>query len=180
MTTELERPRWDRKNEPFSEYQKRLESYVAQYRNQRSKPRVIERIETIREVVTERDDSDASARIEKLEQDARENADLLAYLMAPAHEDVDQFRFPAPDEKLSDWDVVGAEPEKLEPDDAAKLEADLHEGEAITAANKKRLFRTLNEELGRLKNQEALLGVSVPRRAEVESLLGILARVGDA
>jgi hypothetical protein len=88
--------------------------------------------------------------------------------------------FPAPDEKLSDWDVVGAEPEKLEPDDAAKLEADLHEGEAITAANKKRLFRTLNEELGRLKNQEALLGVSVPRRAEVESLLGILARVGDA
>lgn len=92
----------------------------------------------------------------------------------------DEDDFPAPDEKLSDWDVVGTEPEKLEPDDAAKLEANLHDGEAITAANKKRLFRTLNEELGRLKNQEALLGVSVPRRAEVESLLGILARVGDA
>ena len=46
--------------------------------------------------------------------------------------------------------------------------------------DRKRLFSILNRELGRLKNEEALLGKSIPRRADVESLLGILARVGEA
>jgi hypothetical protein len=46
--------------------------------------------------------------------------------------------------------------------------------------DRKRLFSLLNTELGRLKNQEALLGKSIPRRADVEELIGILAKVGEA
>ncbi len=87
--------------------------------------------------------------------------------------------FPGPDEKLSDWDVVGA-------NDAERgvLKAAMEDGESVGAA-KRRLYPILNEELSRLQNQEALLGASTPesvsaRRKEVESLLGILARVGDA
>lgn len=46
--------------------------------------------------------------------------------------------------------------------------------------DRRRLFSILNTELGRLKNQEALLGSSIPRRADVEELIGILAKVGEA
>ena len=91
----------------------------------------------------------------------------------------EEHKFPAPHEKLTDWDVVGA-------NDAERgvLKAAMEEGESVGAA-KRRLYPILNEELSRLQNQEALLGASTPesvsaRRKEVESLLGILARVGDA
>ncbi len=43
-----------------------------------------------------------------------------------------------------------------------------------------KLFPLLNAELARLNNQEALLGRAIPRKAEVESLIGILAKVGEA
>lgn len=51
---------------------------------------------------------------------------------------------------------------------------------SLISADRKKLFSILNGELGNLKNEEALLGKSIPRRADVESLLGILARVGEA
>ncbi len=87
--------------------------------------------------------------------------------------------FPGPDEKLSDWDVVG-----VSASERGVLKTAMEEGESVSAA-KRRLYPILNEELSRLQNQEALLGASTPesvsaRRKEVESLLGILARVGDA
>ena len=50
----------------------------------------------------------------------------------------------------------------------------------LTSDDKVRLFPLLNAELSRLNNQEALLGRSIPRKADVESLIGILARVGEA
>lgn len=87
--------------------------------------------------------------------------------------------FPAMDERLSDWDVVG-----VNDAESAVLKTAMEDGESVSAA-KRRLYPILNEELSRLQNQEALLGASTPesvsaRRKEVESLLGILARVGDA
>lgn len=178
MTTALERPRWDRKNEPFSEYQKRLESYVAQYRNQRSKPRVIERIETIREVVTERDYLDASARIEKLERDAKENADLLAYLMAPAAEEVEEYRFPAPDERLSDWGAVG---EDITTDDLLG-ESDEVAADVISklSRDKRRRFtELLNVEMAELQLSRGGPKEDRKREAKIERLLGIFARAGE-
>lgn len=51
---------------------------------------------------------------------------------------------------------------------------------SMASHDRKKLFSILNDDLGRLKNEEALLGKSIPRRADVESLLGILARVGEA
>lgn len=92
---------------------------------------------------------------------------------------VEEHKFPAPDERLSDWDFVG-----VSDTERGVLKTAMEEGESVSAA-KRRLYPILNEELSRLQNQEALLGASTPesvsaRRKEVESLLGILARVGDA
>ena len=92
---------------------------------------------------------------------------------------VEEHKFPAPHEKLTDWDVVG-----VSENERGVLKTAMEEGESVSAA-KRRLYPILNEELSRLQNQEALLGASTPesvsaRRKEVESLLGILARVGDA
>lgn len=50
----------------------------------------------------------------------------------------------------------------------------------MDADDRVKLFPLLNAELSRLNNQEALLGRSIPRKAEVESLIGILAKVGEA
>lgn len=54
----------------------------------------------------------------------------------------------------------------------------MEEGETMKQA-KMRLYPLLQDELAELKNQEALFGKTIPRRAEVESLIGILARVGE-
>jgi hypothetical protein len=50
----------------------------------------------------------------------------------------------------------------------------------LSSEDRVRLFPLLNAELSRLNNQEALLGRSIPRKADVENLIGILARVGEA
>lgn len=99
--------------------------------------------------------------------------------IADLDEDDDAHKFPAPDERLSDWDMVG-----VSDTERGVLKTAMEDGESVGAA-KRRLYPILNEELSRLQNQEALLGASTPesvsaRRKEVESLLGILARVGDA
>jgi len=98
MTTALERPRWDRKNEPFSEYQKRLESYVAQYRNQRSKPAETVRHQQIIEqritAVKVEMDEVARARISELE---RQMADLIARLDAATAKVIKESQEPVAD-----------------------------------------------------------------------------------
>jgi hypothetical protein len=55
----------------------------------------------------------------------------------------------------------------------------MEDDETISQA-RLRLWPILNDELATLKNQEALFGKSIPRRAEVESLIGILAMVGES
>lgn len=82
---------------------------------------------------------------------------------------------PARDDLL-DFD---AEPEPETDPEIDKLRAELEDGESLKTG-KARLYAKLNNELSRLKNEEALLGKTIPRRAEVESLIGILARVGEA
>jgi len=94
-------------------------------------------------------------------------------------EDDDAHKFPAPDERLSDWGNVG-----IDDADREKLRSRMEEGESVAAA-KRRLYPLLNEQLSRLQNQEALLGASTPDEVirelrEVQHYLGILARVGDA
>lgn len=131
------------------------------------------------------------ARIEALEADKRElaarelelkdaNASLKDALsdIEDRIADLDEDEA-ASDEGPSDWDVVG-----VSDTERGVLKTAMEEGESVSAA-KRRLYPILNEELSRLQNQEALLGASTPesvsaRRKEVESLLGILARVGDA
>lgn len=109
--------------------------------------------------------------------DLRQRIAALEAAASPAAFDV--HKFPAPDERLSDWDMVG-----VSDTERGVLKTAMEDGESVGAA-KRRLYPILNEELSRLQNQEALLGASTPesvsaRRKEVESLLGILARVGDA
>jgi len=97
---------------------------------------------------------------------------------------------PAPDALMSDWGEVGEA--DVDPKDAETIidgfVGELRTGREVAeetmrgmiSPDRKKLFSILNGELGRLKNEEALLGKSIPRRADVESLLGILARVGEA
>lgn len=58
------------------------------------------------------------------------------------------------------------------------LREEMAEGETISDA-KRRLFPLLTEERQKLKNEEALIGKTIPRRERVEKLLGMLARVGE-
>jgi len=58
------------------------------------------------------------------------------------------------------------------------ISALMEDGETLKQA-KLRLYPLLQDELAELKNQEALFGKTIPRRAEVESLIGVLARVGE-
>jgi hypothetical protein len=51
-------------------------------------------------------------------------------------------------------------------------------GETVSGA-RRRLWPLLNAELSRLRNEEALIGKTIPRRAEVEYLIGVLARMGE-
>lgn len=51
---------------------------------------------------------------------------------------------------------------------------------SMVAPDRKRLFSLLNGEFERLRNKEAFIGESIPRRADVEELIGILAKVGEA
>jgi hypothetical protein len=92
---------------------------------------------------------------------------------------------PAPDALMSDYGPI-------DPKDAETIidgftgelrtSRDTAEGtmRSMDPPDRRRLFSILNTELGRLKNQEALLGKSIPRRADVEELIGILAKVGEA
>jgi len=64
------------------------------------------------------------------------------------------------------------------PDVPPEIAALMEPGETIGSA-KKRLWPILRDELADLKNKEALFGTPIPRKAEVETLIGILARVGE-
>jgi hypothetical protein len=102
---------------------------------------------------------------------------------------------PEPAQLLPPVDALMAdEPEEVEidPKDAdtiidgfvgeLRTSRDTAEGtmRSMDPPDRRRLFSILNTELGRLKNQEALLGKSIPRRADCEELIGILAKVGEA
>lgn len=59
-----------------------------------------------------------------------------------------------------------------------ELQTLMEDGESVKDA-KQRLWPLLMSELEDLQNQEALFGKSIPRREEVESLLGVLGRLGE-
>lgn len=176
----MERPVWARKDgETHEAYAARREDYVAAHRKERNTRNTVERItertvETIREVPviqpTEMDEA-ARARIDQLEREARESVDMIAYLLEVG--ELEPIIASAP--------VIQDEPEidLGAPMAPQALQGLMLEGETITDA-KVRLWPILNNELAELKNKEALFGVSIPRRAEVELLIGVLAMVGDA
>jgi hypothetical protein len=128
-----------------------------------------------------RDDALAAAEAELAALRARvaelEAADISVFAEAPL--------LPAPDALMSDYGPI-------DPKDAETIidgftgelrtSRDTAEGtmRSMDPPDRRRLFSILNTELGRLKNQEALLGKSIPRRADVEELIGILAKVGEA
>lgn len=92
---------------------------------------------------------------------------------------------PAPDALMSDYGPVDPKDAETIIDGFAgelRTSRDTAEGtmRSMDPPDRRRLFSILNTELGRLKNQEALLGKSIPRRADVEELIGILAKVGEA
>lgn len=76
-----------------------------------------------------------------------------------------------------------AEPPPLSPDPVKHMIPDeirkLMQGEETLPQARQRLWPILNAELGELKNQEALFNKTIPRRAEVEQLISILARLGE-
>jgi hypothetical protein len=92
---------------------------------------------------------------------------------------------PAPDALMSDYGPVDPKDAETIIDGFAgelRTSRDTAEGtmRSMDPPDRRRLFSILNTELGRLKNQEALLGKSIPRRADCEELIGILAKVGEA
>lgn len=95
--------------------------------------------------------------------------------------------FPAPTDKMADWVDVAVSDEDRENIVTGFIDV-LKTGKVavedafrqLTNDERAKLFPILNAELPRLSNQEALLGRAIPRKAEVESLIGILARVGEA
>ena len=76
-----------------------------------------------------------------------------------------------------------AEPPPLSPDPVKHMIPDeirklMLDDETLPQA-RQRLWPVLNAELSELKNQEALFNKTIPRRAEVEQLISILARLGE-
>ena len=76
-----------------------------------------------------------------------------------------------------------AEPPPLSPDPVKHMIPDeirklMLDDETLPQA-RQRLWPVLNAELSELKNQEALFNRTEPRRAEVEQLISILARLGE-
>lgn len=108
----------------------------------------------------------------------------------PPAEPAPEHRFPASlDEKLGDWDIPeegadNAEKQKIVSGfiDILKSGKDVADNtfRQMSADDRVKLFPILNNELSRLTNEEALLNKPIPRRGDVQSLLGILAKVGEA
>lgn len=76
-----------------------------------------------------------------------------------------------------------AEPPPLSPDPVKHMIPEeirkLMQGDETLPQARQRLWPILNAELGELKNQEALFNKTIPRRAEVEQIISILARLGE-
>lgn len=89
-------------------------------------------------------------------------------------------RIDDPDRQLAERD---AEPPPLSPDPVKHMIPEeirkLMQGDETLPQARQRLWPILNAELGELKNQEALFNKTIPRRAEVEQLISILARLGE-
>ena len=145
-----------------------VEEYVA--------PQIIEAV-----VPDPREEALAAAEAELAALRARvaelEARDTSVFLEAPL--------LPAPDALMSDYGPV--DPKDAETiiegfTEELRTSRDTAEGtmRSMDPPDRRRLFSILNTELGRLKNQEALLGKSIPRRADCEELIGILAKVGEA
>lgn len=108
----------------------------------------------------------------------------------PAPSPTIEHRFPASlDEKLGDWDIpeegaADAEKQKIVSGfiDILKSGKEIADNtfRQMSADDRVKLFPILNDELGKLQNEEALLNKPLQRRADVQSLLGILAKVGEA
>jgi hypothetical protein len=126
----------------------------------------------------------------------QEIEDTIAYLMSPADPVPEPATEPPPqllpEPDASDEQIPLPLLPPISPKDAEAIiegfTSELRTGRDVVEStmrsmetpDRKRLFSLLNTELGRLKNQEALLGKSIPRRADVEELIGILAKVGEA
>ena len=109
----------------------------------------------------------------------------LPVAAAPAPVEPEAPLLPAPDALMSDYGPVDPKDAETIIDGFAgelRTSRDTAEGtmRSMDPPDRRRLFSILNTELGRLKNQEALLGKSIPRRADCEELIGILAKVGEA
>jgi hypothetical protein len=180
---------------PREERARLRDEKVARYLAPRE--RITERTETIREETIVRPvelDEAARTRIAALERDAAENAATIAYLLEPG--DVEAIPPPPPEVSLPGEGAADESGDdnsvEIGPQEAEQIITgfigELREGREVAedtmrsmaSADRKKLFSLLNGELGRLQNEEALLGKSIPRRADVDSLLGILARVGEA
>jgi hypothetical protein len=77
--------------------------------------------------------------------------------------------------RLADYERPFEADATMVPEKLAKL---MEEGETVADA-RRRLWPLLNDELAKLRNEEALIGKTIPRRAEVEYLIGVLARMGE-
>ena len=123
-----------------------------------------------------------------LDRRLQELEDVTAYLLGPVDEPAPEPEaplLPAPDALMSDYGPI--DPKDAETiiegfTEELRTSRDTAEGtmRSMDPPDRRRLFSILNTELGRLKNQEALLGKSIPRRADCEELIGILAKVGEA
>ena len=142
----------------------------------------------VAERLTERPTQSAPSD-DSLQRRLAQAEDMIAWIVAPADEapepEPEAPLLPAPDALMSDYGPV--DPKDAETiiegfTEELRTSRDTAEGtmRSMDPPDRRRLFSILNTELGRLKNQEALLGKSIPRRADCEELIGILAKVGEA
>ena len=152
--------------------------------------RLVERTETVveREAIVQPVEMDEAARlrIAALEREARESADLLAYLIAPVADlerpEPEAPLLPAPDARLADYGPVGTDDitgdllldafEENEAETAAVIQV-------LSATRQRHLSEQLNVEKARLRREHMLTDQANPREASIDRLLGLLTRRGD-
>lgn len=102
-------------------------------------------------------------------------------LEAPTPDDA--VPLPPLDEKLADWVDVKAEADLTTDDLLAAYKASPDEAEQVvrklTRARRKRFTELLNVELAELQQERGGPGENLKREGEIESLLGLFARVGE-
>lgn len=179
------------KGESMAAYRERREGYVAAHRDTRNGNRV---------KLAQHDDALAyllapAPDLDTLTEEARAanpdlfspSDDITALQSLEAERDEALERLAVESEKVSDLrrqlSERDAEPPPLSPDPVKHMIPEeirkLMQGDETLPQARQRLWPILNAELGELKNQEALFNKTIPRRAEVEQIISILARLGE-